>query len=71
MKATLQFDLPDEQPEFQQAVNAGKYHGCIHQALEEIRRIVKYQDGEHEPYCKKTAEHLRTVILENLEDWEF
>lgn len=60
LRATLAFDLPEEQEAHYEAVNGGRYKNLISDFLEEIRKVGKY-DAE---FCGLKAEH-----CEALREW--
>ena len=43
MMGILEFTLPDEQEDFDAAVNGMEYLGVIHAMDEELRKILKYE----------------------------
>lgn len=43
-KATLSFNLPEEQSEYQTTANAGKYQGVIWDYIQYLRQCIKYDD---------------------------
>jgi hypothetical protein len=62
MKATLTFNLPDEQEEFNTAVHASDALYVIGQIDERMRQIVKYE--EHTDAVYDIVSKLRTELLE-------
>lgn len=44
MKATLEFNLPEEQEEHRIALNGGLYRSCIEEVREIMRRYRKHAD---------------------------
>ena len=57
MKATIEYDLPNEQDEFEKAVNGGKYAYIIWELDQFLRANTKYapdsmDDKEYKTYCK-------------------
>jgi hypothetical protein len=55
MKATLTFDLREDQHAFDCAVNGNKYHDVIWEIQQHLRSLEKYQD--------LTAEQYEIVVL--------
>ena len=53
MKAILEFNLPDDQPDFDQALKAHEYHSALSEISLYLRQLQKY-DGYLE--FKDTAE---------------
>ena len=61
MKATLEFDLPEEQYEFDSAVNGCQWHNLVSDLDEKLRQDIKHQRG-------KTLEQIRKYILDETLD---
>ena len=61
MKATLEFDLPEEQYEFDSAVNGCQWHNLVSDLDEKLRQDIKHQRG-------KTLEQIRKYILDEILD---
>ena len=69
MKATLEYDLPDEQQEFQDAVNGIRWKVSMWELDQRLRAIEKHSpdsmdDNEYKAYCK-VREMLRECMSEN------
>jgi len=69
MKATLEYDLPDEQQEFQDAVNGIRWKVSMWELDQRLRAIEKHapdsmDDNEYKAYCK-VREMLRECMSEN------
>jgi hypothetical protein len=69
MKATLEYNLPDEQEEFQDAVNGAKWKYVAWVMDNELRALTKYApdsmpDLEHETY-EKIRTTLHRILNEN------
>ena len=69
MKATLEYDLPDEQEEFEKAINGGKYAYVIWQLDQHLRANTKYApdsmpDEVYKAY-ETTRDKLRSLLTEN------
>ena len=47
MRATLEFNLPDDEIEFTQAVNASKMALALWEYDQALRAQIKYQNKEH------------------------
>jgi hypothetical protein len=60
MKATLEFDLPDEQGEFDAARLGGKALLALWEIDERCRGLLKH--GEPTPEARKLAEEIRGMI---------
>ena len=75
MKATLEYNLPDEQDEFEKAVNGGKYAYIIWEIDHFLRANTKYApdsmpDEVHKAY-EDTRDKLRSLLTEHdLSIWE-
>ena len=61
-RATLTFDLPDEQMELMQAVHAGEMSATIHELDQKLRSILKY--GEPSEETAKLAVEIRQMLVE-------
>lgn len=69
MKAILEFDIPEEQIEFEVAVNAWKYKFTITELDNKLRNILKhesdsYTEEELNSY-KKIRDLLHDILTEN------
>ena len=62
MKATLEFNLPDDQEDFNHATNGFNYYMALVEMDEWLRAEYKYNDKE-EMY--EVREKLREIIFEN------
>jgi D-ribose pyranose/furanose isomerase RbsD len=66
--ATLQFNLPDEQNEYNLVCNASKMSLVLWHILEEILiKKIRYSEGLSEEHVK-ILEDMRDEILENMKD---
>jgi len=61
MKATLIYNLPDEQFEFDAAVKGTKAQSILLEMDQEMRSIIKYQDGLL-PEVYDMVERLRDLL---------
>jgi len=61
MKATLKFNLPEEQYEFDSAVNGCQWHNLVSDLDEKLRQDIKHCHGED-------LEHIRKYILNEILD---
>jgi hypothetical protein len=50
MKATLEFNLPEDQAEYDMAINAPKFYKIIWDMKQELRSKVKYAQLSEEQY---------------------
>jgi len=70
MKAILEFNLPEEQPEFEMATNGSKMHFVLWEMDQWLRVQYKYMPDEeysadkYETY-EKCREHLRYLMVES------
>ena len=63
MKATLEFDLPEDSYDHNTAINAGKYRSALYEIDEMCRRLLKYgQDVSTD--AEELAEGIRSEIWE-------
>jgi hypothetical protein len=70
MKATLEFNLPEESEEHQLAVDGIKWRGVVSDALEELRRDRKYTELSESDaaYNEKISEKIWQLMRDqNLE----
>jgi coproporphyrinogen III oxidase len=70
MKATLEFNLPEDNTEFELAVNGAKMHSVLWEMDQWLRQQYKYMpDSEYseDKYntFEKCREHLREIMIEN------
>ena len=72
MKAILTFDLPEEEPEFKEALNGGMYKYALWKLDQELRGKIKYEqlsDCEHKCYSD-IREQLHQILSQNNLDIE-
>ena len=62
MKATLEFNLPDDQDDFNYANNGFNYYMALVEMDQWLRAEYKYNDREE---LYEVREKLREIILEN------
>jgi hypothetical protein len=70
MKATLEFNLPEEQPEFDLATSAGRMHSALWDFSQWLRSQYKYTElpEAESAYLEKVrAEFYRILNDENVE----
>jgi coproporphyrinogen III oxidase len=70
MKATLEFNLPEDHIEFEMAVNGSKMHSILWEMDQWLRQQYKYMpDSEYseDKYntFEKCRDHLREIMIEN------
>jgi hypothetical protein len=65
MKATLTFNLTDDQHSFDCAINGKKYYDILDEVRQHLRSLEKYQDLTEEQYdlVGKMREWLHTELL--------
>ena len=61
MKATLEFDLPDEKEEFEIAVKSRDYYSQLWDIDQHLRSLLKHGDPEAES-TTQLAERIRNMI---------
>lgn len=66
MKAILEFDLPEDNQEFQASVNGTKYQGAIWDFDQWLRSEMKYGELPNEKY--KAYDECRKKLREILQD---
>lgn len=66
MKATLEFNLPEENEEFETASNAWKYKSVLWEMDNYLRNKLKYEELKGEEYVayEQVREHLWSLINE-------
>lgn len=62
MKATLEFNLPEEDPEFKDAINGGQWKHAMWTLDEKLRRKIKYDPNESVPGEHRVLESVRDEI---------
>ena len=70
MKATLEFNLPEDHIEFEMAVNGSKMHSVLWEMDQWLRAQYKYMpdlEYSEDKYntFEKCREHLRELMMEN------
>jgi len=65
-KGILQFDLPDEQEDFDLAVNAWKYSHVLYEIDQHLRSLVKYDAGG--PVMADSADKIRDRLWQLLNE---
>jgi hypothetical protein len=66
MKATLTFNLPEDEDKYCDAVNASKMHSILWDVDQWLRAKMKYEelsDGQYDAF-KETRDHLRRLLIE-------
>ena len=66
MKAILEFNLPEEQEEFQLATNAVKWMSFAHQFEQYLRAEWKYNEDKYNEDQYKTLEQIREKFYDLL-----
>lgn len=66
MKATLEFNLPDDQNEFDLAVQGGKMYLALWDISKELRTLWKYEELSEEEW--NMVERIRDKFYEILDD---
>jgi hypothetical protein len=69
MKATLEFNLPEEQDEFERAVKGSDALILVHTLLNEIRSFQKYEAGAFAGCDDPTLEKVREWVWEHINDY--
>ncbi len=66
MKATLTFNLPEEEHEYMNAVQGAKMRSILWDLDQWLRSKLKYEelsDGQYDAF-KETRDHLRELLIE-------
>lgn len=66
MKATLEFNLPDDQHEFDLAVQGSKMYVALWDISQDLRKLWKYEELSEEEW--KMVEKIRDKFYEILSD---
>lgn len=66
MKATLEYNLPDDQHEFDLAVQSGNMYSALWDISQELRTLWKYEELSEEEW--KIVERIRDKFYEILGD---
>jgi hypothetical protein len=66
MKATLEFNLPDDQHEFDLAIQGSKMYSALWDISQELRTLWKYEELSEEEW--KMVERIRDKFYEILGD---
>ena len=62
MEAILKFNLPEEQVEFEEAINAGKYYSVLWDLDQYLRNFVKYPADHEDPILTDTMAKVRDEL---------
>ena len=68
-KATLTFNLPDEDVEFRHAVNGQDYSIALYNIQQDVRQIYKYRELSEDAY--KVVEEIYEQINQRLTEVKF
>lgn len=66
MKATIEFNLPDDQHEFDLAIQGGKMYSALWDISQDLRKLWKYEELSEEEW--KMVERIRDKFYEILGD---
>lgn len=66
MKATLEFQLPEERDQFEAASQADNIRGCLWDIMEELRRRLKYEELPEEAHkaLASFAETAHEIVMD-------
>ena len=73
MKAKLEFDLPEEQVEFNLAINAGNWSHVVWKLDQDLRGKIKYSESiteEQRDIYQEVRNLLHEFMVEQNVDWE-
>lgn len=67
MKAILEYNLPDDQHEYDLANSSGAMYNALHDIRDELRRMHKYGefDGEQWEIVDKIYQQFHDILTEN------
>jgi len=68
-KATLIFDLPEEQSEFDIANNAGKYYSVLWELDQYLRNFIKYPADNEDSILTDTMDKVRGELHKLMESY--
>ena len=68
MKATIEYNLPEDQFEFDNAVKSNKMWHALTEIKDELRRIYKYEDLKENEF--EMVERIREKFFEILQENE-
>jgi hypothetical protein len=68
MKATLEFDLPEEQSEFDLCCDATKLSIVISELNNELRNHLKYE--AHPEWDTKTVDEIQQILFDLKQDYD-
>ena len=68
MKATIEYNLPEDQFEFDNAVKSMKMWHALNEVKDELRRIYKYEDLKENEF--EIVERIREKFFEILQENE-
>lgn len=68
MKAILEFNLPEEQSEFELASNANKYYSILWELDQHLRSKIKYADENTPDLFIETLQMVRDHFWELIEE---
>ena len=66
MKATLEFNMPEDQAEFDFAVQGGKMYSALWDISQELRKLWKYEELNDDEF--KIVERIRDKFYEILDE---
>ena len=66
MKATLEFNMPEDHAEFDFAVQGGKMYSALWDISQELRKLWKYEELSEEEF--KIVERIRDKFYEILDE---
>lgn len=61
-KATIEYNLPEEQDDFELATNAGKYYAILFDLDQYLRNFVKYPSDKEDPILTDTMAKVRDEL---------
>jgi hypothetical protein len=67
-KATLEYNLPEEQSEFEEVINAGKYYSVLWDLDQYLRNFIKYPSDNEDPILTDTMAKVRDELWRLLEE---
>jgi len=68
MKATLEFELPQDTNELFDAENGAKYLFAISDVMNELRNLLKHDGYKELKLHRKTLEYVRELIIKEFQE---
>jgi len=67
MKITMDYDLPDDDPEFEMAINGAKYYNVLDGVIEHLRLTIKHSEAPEQKI--EVYEEIQGLIYDLLREY--